>query len=230
MNNIMEIFNRITLKNVRRRTLLIYLFMLNVILSIAILVFSNAIISSSKATGTIDYNTVRLFYTFAILVLFILSYVLTPLFLSRSINSMYRDNIIDNLHSARVKNSDIVLAVYLRGFTYLVIIITSALPILSMSFLYGGVGAFSIAKILIAILCYTMLFSAISMYISSTIYDLNISMVVSYVVGFILLVVTLIFLNYMISEFYYIFFYAFFALFCTIILLLNTTNSSMINM
>ncbi len=230
MNNIMEIFNRITLKNVRRRTLLIYLFMLNVILSIAILVFSNAIISSSKATGTIDYNTVRLFYTFAILVLFILSYVLTPLFLSRSINSMYRDNIIDNLHSARVKNSDIVLAVYLRGLTYLVIIITSALPILSMSFLYGGVGAFSIAKILIAILCYTILFSAISMYISSTIYDLNISMVVSYVVGFILLVVTLVFLNYMISEFYYIFFYVFFALFCTIILLLNTTNASMINM
>ena len=230
MNNILEIFNRITLKNVRRRTLLIYLFMLNVILSIAILVFSNAIISSSKATGTIDYNTVRLFYTFAILVLFILSYVLTPLFLSRSINSMYRDNIIDNLHSARVKNSDIVLAVYLRGFTYLVIIITSALPILSMSFLYGGVGAFSIAKILIAILCYTILFSAISMYISSTIYDLNISMVVSYVVGFILLVVTLVFLNYMISEFYYIFFYAFFALFCTIILLYNTTNASMINM
>ena len=230
MNNILEIFNRITFKNVRRRTLLIYLFMLNVILSIAILVFSNAIISSSKATGTIDYNTVRLFYTFAILVLFILSYVLTPLFLSRSINSMYRDNIIDNLHSARVKNSDIVLAVYLRGFTYLVIIITSALPILSMSFLYGGVGAFSIAKILIAILCYTILFSAISMYISSTIYDLNISMVVSYVVGFILLVVTLVFLNYMISEFYYIFFYAFFALFCTIILLYNTTNASMINM
>ena len=207
MNKIHTIYSRLTLSYVKQRTLLLILLVQSVILSLVVLIFANVIISNANITGELDYNQVRVFYTLSILLLFILAFILTPYFLSNILNKLYANNIIEHLLSVRIDISDIVFAVFLRGLVSVLIMFFSALPIISISFYFGGLGLIKIIKLFIFLLRYILLLSSVTIYISSSIVNAMSSMIVSYIVCFILMVLHLLILNTVINISHLIFMY-----------------------
>lgn len=207
MNKVQTIYSRLTLSYVKQRTLLFVLLIQNVILSFVILIFANVIISNANITGELDYNQVKVFYTLSILILFILVSVLVPYFLSNILNKLYADYIIEHLLSVKIGISDIVFAAYLRGLVSVLIMFFSALPIISISFYFGGIGFIKIIKILIFLLCFILLLSSVTIYISSSLINATNSMIVSYIVCFILMLLHLLMLNIVINYRHLIYIY-----------------------
>ena len=103
MENILKIYKRLNNSYVKQRILLVYLIAQNTILSLAVLIFANVIISNGQINGELDYSQIRYFYTFAIIALFVLVLIFAPIFLSRTLNSLYKKNIIEHLLSAKVE-------------------------------------------------------------------------------------------------------------------------------
>ena len=136
-----------------------------------------------------------------------MAFILTPYFLSNILNKLYANNIIEHLLSVRIDISDIVFAVFLRGLVSVLIMFFSALPIISISFYFGGLGLIKIIKLFIFLLCYILLLSSVTIYISSSIVNAMSSMIVSYIVCFILMVLHLLILNTVINISHLIFMY-----------------------
>lgn len=219
MNKIYTIYSRLTLGYVKQRTLLLVLLVQNIILSLVVLIFANVIISNANITGELDYNQVGVFYTLSILLLFVLIFVLTPYFLSNVLNSLYANNIIEHLLSVRITISDIVFAVFLRGLVSVLIMFFSALPIISISLYFGGIGLVKIIKLFIFLMCFILLLSTVTIYISSSIINGTMSMIASYIVCLIILIVHLLILNMVINYNHLIYIYFFISIVLSISLL-----------
>lgn len=199
MNKIYTIYSRLTLSYVRQRTLLLVLLVQNVILSLVVLIFANVIISNAKINGELDYNQVEVFYTLGILLLFVLIFLHAPFFLSNVLNKLYASNTIEHLLSVKIEIRDIVFAVFLRGLSSVLIMFFSALPIISISFYFGGIGLIKIAKLFIILICFILLLSSASIYISSSTINGMIAVIVSYIICLILLIIHLLILNIVIN-------------------------------
>lgn len=219
MNKVHAIYSRLTLSYVKQRTLLLILLVQSIVLSLVVLIFANVIISNAYITGELDYNQVRVFYTLSILILFVLVFVFTPYFLSNTLNKLYANNIIEHFLSVRIGISDIVFAAFLRGLVSVLIMFFSALPIISISFYFGGIGLIKIIKLFIFLLCFILLLSSVTIYISSSIINSMSSMIVSYIICFILMLLHLFILNSVINFNHLIFVYFFISILISISLL-----------
>ena len=225
IRNILTIFDRLTIKYMKQRKLIVYLAIQNILLAVIALIFTNVILSSAIAFGQLNFNNIKLFYTFCILVLFVISYIMSPIFMSRTVNSMYKNSIIDNLMASRVTAQDIVYASFLRGFTFVVIMVVSAIPITSISFYFGGISFSTILKIFFSVLLHTVLLSAICIYISSYILDENLATVIAYVVGLIVTIITIVALNVTLWNNIYLIMYSIFVLSISIAMLTLAKNA-----
>ena len=195
MENIIKILNRLNDVYVKQRVLLLFLIVQNTILSLIMLIFANVIISNGKIIGELDYSQIRLFYNVAIILLFVLVLIISPILLSRSLNELYKKNIIEHLMSVKIEISDIVYAVYFRGLSTLIVLLVSAFPIIVISFYFGGFGVAKILRLLVMVLSFAVLFSAVCIFISTRIVDANASIIVSYVAGIGLTMINIYFLN-----------------------------------
>lgn len=219
MNKIYTIYDRLTLRYVRQRTLLLFLLVQNVILALAILIFANVIISNANITGELDYNQVRIFYTVSILILFVLVTMLTPYLLSNTLNKLYDNNIVEHLLSVKIGISDIVFAVFLRGLTSVFIMFFSALPIISISFYFGGIGLIKIIKLFIFFICFILVLASVTLYISSSLINATSSIIVSYIACILITLLHLQILNYIINYNHLIYIYFFFSIVVSISLI-----------
>ena len=195
MENIIKILNRLNDVYVKQRVLLLFLIVQNTILSLIMLIFANVIISNGKIIGELDYSQIRLFYNVAIILLFVLVLIISPILLSRSLNELYKKNIIEHLMSVKIEIRDIVYAVYFRGLSTLIVLLVSAFPIIVISFYFGGFGVAKILRLLVMVLSFAVLFSAVCIFISTRIVDANASIIVSYVAGIGLTMINIYFLN-----------------------------------
>ncbi|MBR0038913.1 MAG: hypothetical protein IJP71_02790 [Lachnospiraceae bacterium] len=216
MGNITKIFKRLNEVYVKQRVLLIYLIVQNTILSLIMLIFANVIISNGNINGELDYSRIRLFYNIAIILLFVIIDLFSPILLSRSLNDLYRKNIIEHLLSVRISIRDIVYAVYFRGLSTLLILLVSAFPIIVISFYFGGFGVIKMLRLLIIILSYAILLSSVCLHISTKFIDENATTIVSYVLGVALTLIILYFLNRLLNSAFLTFLYA---AFCVILAL-----------
>lgn len=219
MKNILKIFNRLNEVYVKQRVLLICLIAQNTILSLIMLIFANVIISNGNINGELDYSQIRLFYNIAIILLFIIIDLFAPILLSRSLNDLYKKNIIEHLLSVRISIRDIVYAVYFRGLTTLLILLVSAFPIIVISFYFGGFGVIKMLRLLVIIFSYAILFSSICLFISTRFIDENATTIVSYVVGVVLTLVNVYYLHRLLNNAFSTFFYAVFCIIMALILI-----------
>lgn len=229
MNNIVEIFNRLTINIIKKRILLVYFSIQNITLSLLVLIFSNVIISNATTSGVLNYNHIRLFFTICILLLFVIVYILTPIFSSTLINGMANRNIIDNLIASRVKSYEIVFASFLRAFSIVFILLFSAIPIICLSFYFGGIGIATIFKIFIITFSYMLLFVSICIYLSANVNDMNVAVILSYIVGLFILIVILFFLNFLIGSKTYVYGFLGVSIVLSTILLIIAKNSVVFN-
>ena len=209
MNKVYTIYSRLTLIYVKQRTLLLILLVQNTIISLVVLIFANVIISNANITGELDYNQVQVFYTLSILILFALIFLLTPYFLSNILNNLYANNIIEHLLSVKIGISDIVFAAYLRGLISVLIMFCSALPIISISFYFGGMGFIKIIKLFVFLLCFILFLSSLTIYISSSIINGTNSMIISYIACFVFMIIHILILNIVINYSHLIYIYFF---------------------
>lgn len=219
MKNILKIFKRLNEVYVKQRVLLICLIAQNTILSLIMLIFANVIISNGNTSGELDYSQIRLFYNIAIILLFIIIDLFAPILLSRSLNDLYKKNIIEHLLSVRISIRDIVYAVYFRGLTTLLILLVSAFPIIVISFYFGGFGVIKMLRLLVIMFSYAILFSSICLFISTRFIDENATTIVSYVVGVVLTLVNVYYLHRLLNNAFSTFFYAVFCIIMALILI-----------
>lgn len=229
MENILKIYKRLNNSYVKQRILLVYLIAQNTILSLAVLIFANVIISNGQINGELDYSQIRYFYTFAIIALFVLVLIFAPIFLSRTLNSLYKKNIIEHLLSVKVELSEIVYAVFLRGTSILIILLVSSFPIIVISFYFGGFGIIKMLKLVGIIISYAVFFSSICLYISTKSIDENASTIISYVIGIILTLLNIYYLNYFLNSRFLIVFYVLFNIIMSLILLSLSKKTSIFN-
>lgn len=229
MENILKIYKRLNNSYVKQRILLVYLIAQNTILSLAVLIFANVIISNGQINGELDYSQIRYFYTFAIIALFVLVLIFAPIFLSRTLNSLYKKNIIEHLLSAKVELSEIVYAVFLRGTSILIILLVSSFPIIVISFYFGGFGIIKMLKLVGIIISYAVFFSSTCLYISTKSIDENASTIISYVIGIILTLLNIYYLNYFLNSRFLIVFYVLFNIIMSLILLSLSKKTSIFN-
>ncbi|MBO6119836.1 MAG: hypothetical protein J6P02_05170 [Lachnospiraceae bacterium] len=229
MENILKIYKRLNNSYVKQRILLVYLIAQNTILSLAMLIFANVIISNGQINGELDYSQIRYFYTFAIIALFVLVLIFAPIFLSRTLNTLYKKNIIEHLLSAKVELSEIVYAVFLRGTSILIILLVSSFPIIVISFYFGGFGIIKMLKLVGIIISYAVFFSSICLYISTKSIDENASTIISYVIGIILTLLNIYYLNYFLNSRFLIVFYVLFNIIMSLILLSLSKKTSIFN-
>ena len=226
MRIIKIIFDRLTIKHIKQRTLIMYLAIQNILLALIVLVPTNVLLTNAVSYGELNYDHIKIFYTFCILVIFVIPYLMTPIFLSRSINTFYKTSVIDNLISSKVNPHEIVIAVFLRGFTFVVIMVSSAIPILSISFHFGGISISTIIKVFIVTLLYALLLASVCTYISSSIEDENIAMVISYVVCFIIFIATILIIYMFIWNTLYMALYSLVVILMTAMLLCLSINTA----
>lgn len=229
MDNIFKILNRLNEVYVKQRVLLIYLVVQNTILALIMLIYANVIISIGKINGELDYSQIRFFYNLAIVLLFLIILIFTPILISKSLNNLYMRNVIEHLLSARINMGEIVYAVFLRGITTLMILIFSAFPIIVISFYFGGFGMLKMIRLLCMILSFAVLFSSTCQFISSRIIDANASMIVSYVVGIVLTLINIYYLSSFLNNRFLVIPYVLFNIILALILVSLSRNTKIFN-
>lgn len=212
---------------VKRRTILIFLIIQNTILSLIMLIFVNVIVSNGVINGELDYSQIRLFYNTAVVLLFIIVLILAPIFLARSLNDLYKKNIIEHLLAVKIDISEIVYAVYFRGLITLIIVLVSAFPIIVISFYFGGFGLLKIFKLLGMLLSFAVLYSAVCIFISTRFIDGNVSALVSYLAGAVLTLINIYFLNYVLNGSFLIIVYVVFNIVLSLVLVSVSRKTSL---
>ena len=200
---------------VKRRTILIFLIIQNTILSLIMLIFVNVIVSNGVINGELDYSQIRLFYNTAVVLLFIIVLILAPIFLARSLNDLYKKNIIEHLLAVKIDISEIVYAVYFRGLITLIIVLVSAFPIIVISFYFG------------MLLSFAVLYSAVCIFISTRFIDGNVSALVSYLAGAVLTLINIYFLNYVLNGSFLIIVYVVFNIVLSLVLVSVSRKTSL---
>ena len=219
MDNVLKIFDRLTLESVKKRTFLLLFIFQNIILSLVVLVYANIIISNARINNELDYQQIQNFYTISIALLFFSIYILAPLVLSNWLNKLYKSNIIEHLLSVDIDISSIVFAVFLRGISIVSILLISAMPIISISFYFGGFSIIKVIKLIICLFAFILLLSSTSIYISTIILDGNLSIVVAYVIGLFIYILNIINLSRILNSTYFLIFYLIFIVITSLVLL-----------
>lgn len=200
MNKIFIILKRLNEVFIKQRVLLICLVIQNVTLALMMLIYANVIISNGMISGELDYGRIRMFYTFAIISLFLIVCIFAPMLSSRTLSELYNNNTIDHLLSMKIGISDIVYAVFLRALSTLMIILISSFPIISVSFYFGGFSIIKILRLLIYIMSFATFITAVCVFISTIIFDANASIVISYVVSLILALTNVFYISRFLSS------------------------------
>lgn len=218
MQNIKKLYDRFTESLVKNRTLLLFVAVQNIVLTLIVLIYANVIISNGKINGELDYSQVKFFYNFIIYFLVFIIFVFMPYFLSRSLNRLAKNNTLEYLIASKVKLNEVVYATYVRGLASSVMLIVSAFPIACVSLYFGGVGSFRAFKLIVFLMCYAAFYGALCIYLSSIIKDVNSSLYLSYVLGFVLAIFNVFILKYIINNTFITFMYIVFTMMASIVL------------
>ena len=167
MDNISKIMQRLTMKFMKERTILILISVQNIVLALIVLIFSNIIISNANISGELDYFQIGIFNNICILLLFLSIYVTVPIFIGGIYGELCTTNVEEHLLAVKITNSDILTAILIRGLINSFIIFMTACPITLMSFYFMGDGALKIIKIVIFLVSFLCLYSVITLHIST---------------------------------------------------------------
>lgn len=216
---LITIYNRLKLVYIKKRVFPIFLIIQNIIIALIVLIYANLIISNGKTMGELNYQQIKTFYAITIFLLFILPTLYSPYFLSKSVNELVKNNITVNLFSSKTKSTHIIYSSYLCGFFATFVLTISILPIVIVSFYFGGVSINRLLIILIYLLFYIIIISIISLAISARVEEPNLSIVLAYIVNIFLLIIHMFMFNYVINNYLLLLFYSFVVILLFLILL-----------
>lgn len=226
MKNIKKISNRLNIMFMKERTLLLLVSIQNIIISLIVLIFSNVIISNANATGELDYFQIGIFNNICISFLALSIFVSVPMFIGGVYNNFNEENVIEHMLAVKITNSDIITAIMISGFCSAFVVFMTSCPIALTSFYFIGDGALKIVKIIIFLVSFLLLYSTITLYISTKFANAKISTFVSYIFGLILLFFNLTILNTIIANLRFYFVYIILVIIISIIIFAFSRNNN----
>ena len=223
--NILTVFNRESMLNVKRRKLLISLSIAITLFAIITLIVINNIIVEADIYSYINFQYIRLMIRFAMFFQIALVFIFASVFLSSSINTDKNNLSLQNILCTNINKRDIVLGKYINGVLNTSCIVFAGMPISYMSLLFGGYNVTRVYKFMIVLIILILLANAMALFISSKIKDIILSLFVSLSVLFIIFIVLFFSIDIVIYRFFNTFLFSIFSLIVTLLLLKFTERS-----
>lgn len=189
MKNINIIYNYENRNLLKSRMFIMTLTIVLVFVALVVLILLNNIIVDARVNTYLNFNEITRTYRIVFILENLLSVILSPIFLSKSLNRDKNNLFIDNLLLTNITKYDIIIGKFIKAVESILIIILSTLPIAIVSLSFGGISFVKILLSIIFIFVFTLLNSSISLICSANINKPNISMVVSMLIGLILLLI-----------------------------------------
>lgn len=224
---ILTIFNRESVLNSKKRKLLYSLSSVITVFAIVTLIIINNIVVEADINSYINYEYVRLMIKFDMFFELWIAFMFSSIFLSGAINIDKNNLSLRSILSAGVNKKEIILGKYINGLLNTFCIVTAGLPIAYLSLFFGGYTLFKIISFLAVLIGITILYSAITLFISSRVEDRTVSLLISLMFAVVLFIILLFSLDYLILRLTYASVFAMLCVVLSIFVLKLTENSKM---
>ena len=182
--NILTIFNRESILNIKKRKLLISLSIATSIFAIVMLIVMNNIIVEADIYSYINYSYVRNMIKFSMCIEIFVVLFFSSIFLSNSINNDKNNLSLQNILVSNITINDLIIGKYINGILNTFSIVIAMLPIVFVSLFFGGFTRGLIFRFIIFIIFLNIYSSSLSIFISSKIRDTVWSLLISLMINF----------------------------------------------
>lgn len=163
-----------------RLALILVLF--NSILALVVLLNMYSVVERVKLTAEIQYSSFINIYVFVAVVEFVMLMFIMPALTAASISGERERQTLDILLTTTLHPRDIILGKLMSSFGTMSLMVISSFPLLSVSFVYGGVMAYDIFILFLCYLSVALLCGSMGICFSSIFKRSTIATVVSYAV------------------------------------------------
>ena len=223
--NILTIFNRESMLNVKRRKLLLSLSIAITLFAIITLIVINNIVVEADIYSYVNYNYVRMMIRFAMFFEIGLVFILAFVCLANSINTDKKNLSLQNIICSGISKRDIVLGKYINGVLNTSCIAFAGMPVAYISLFFGGYTVSRIIKYMVILMILILLANAIALFISAKIRDVLVSLLVSISVLFVLYILLFITIDYIMLNRMNTLCFSFLSLLLSFVLLRFTVRS-----
>ena len=161
-----------------RLALILVLF--NSILALVVLLNMYSVVEQVKMTAEIQYSSFINIYVFVAVVEFVMLMFIMPALTAASVSGERERQTLDLLLTTTMKPWEIIWGKLMASFGTMFLMVMSSFPLLSVSFVYGGVTASDIFILLLCYLAVALLCGSMGICFSSIFKRSTIATVVSY--------------------------------------------------
>ncbi|WP_077609886.1 ABC transporter permease [Clostridium sp. Marseille-P2415] len=176
------VYKRETTVSARSFRLALILVLFNAILALVALLNMYSVLERVKLTAEIQYSSFTNLYTFVAVVEFVMLMFIMPALTAASISGERERQTLDLLLTTTMKPSEIVWGKLTSSFATMFLMIMSSFPLLTVSFVYGGVMLYDVFLLLLCYLAVALLCGSMGICFSSVFKRSTIATVVSYAV------------------------------------------------
>ncbi len=139
----------------------------NAVLAAIALIYIYGRINPVQQTGQVDYGSFLNVFSFIVMAQYAMIILVTPALTCSSISYEKQAGTWDLMMTTKVRPSDVIIGKLLVALSHIAIVIVSGLPILALSFMYGGIVPGDILMICICFVCAALLTASIGLFFSS---------------------------------------------------------------
>ncbi len=158
------------------------IFSFNTVLAVVAFFYMYSLIERVRRTAELLYSSFLNLYIFVAAIEFVLLLIIIPAMTSGSISGEKERKTLDIMLTTQLKAADVVIGKLMSCLTTAVVLIISSFPVLSLVFIYGGVGAGDIALLMICYASTALLTGCIGIFCSSCFERTTFSTVTSYLI------------------------------------------------
>jgi ABC-type transport system involved in multi-copper enzyme maturation permease subunit len=161
-----------------RLALILVLF--NSILALVVLLNMYSVVEQVKLTAEIQYSSFTNIYVFVAVVEFVMLMFIMPALTAASVSGERERQTLDILLTTTLKPWEIIWGKLMASFGTMFLMVMSSFPLLTVSFVYGGVMAYDVLILLLCYLAVALLCGSMGICFSSIFKRSTIATVVSY--------------------------------------------------
>lgn len=174
------VYKRETTVSSRSFRLALILVFFNTILALVVLLNMYSVLERVKLTAEIQYSSFTNLYIFVAVVEFVMLMFIMPALTAGSISGERERQTLDILLTTTMKPWDIILGKLTSSFSTMFLMIVSSFPMLTVSFVYGGIMIYDVFLLLLCYLAVALLCGTMGICFSSLFKRSTIATVVSY--------------------------------------------------
>jgi ABC-2 type transport system permease protein len=124
----------------------------NAALALVILMYINAVLNQAKNAGGVQYSSFLSAFRYAAWIEFIMILFIMPSQTAGCISGERERKTLDLILTTQMKPSDIILGKLMTAFSTAFVIVLSGVPVIAMTFAYGGIRALDFLIVVLSLL------------------------------------------------------------------------------